>query len=1242
MSDALRRLADLSPEKRLLLAKRLSASAPAEAIGAEPVAVVGMACRFPGCAHDPDAYWRMLESGVDGIREVPKDRWDIDAYHDPDPEAPGKISSRWGGFLDHIDEIDAAFFGIGPREAGAMDPQQRLLLEATWEALEDAGLTRERLSGSRTGVFFGVISSDYMLLSLSDAQRIDAYAGTGVSNSVATGRVSHHLDLRGPSVTIDTACSASLVAVHLACQSLRARESTAAIAGGVSVMASPLISVAASKLSSSLVAQDGRCKAFDARADGLVRGEGCGVVVLKLLSDALADGDTILALIRGSAVNHDGRSVGLTAPNVLAQTDVMQQALRAAGVRAEQVSYVEAHGTGTALGDPIEAEALVNVYGRASGEPCAVASVKTNFGHLEGAAGVAGLIKVILSLGRAKLAPHLHFRSLSPSISFEGTRLFIPTELRPWEAPSGGRRFGAVSSFGWSGTNAHVVLEEAPRTAPREPEPEERGTDSLVLPISARSALALRALLEAYRALSKAPDRPSLADVCYSASLRRTHHEHRIAFVARSWDDLGQQIEAALEKPAPAAAARASARASEEVEERSPEGFARRYQLGQTVDWAALYPKGGRFVRLPRYPFQRKRFWISPPATSEKLSAKVDAPPQLIALSGSFCSALQPQTRLWDAAIDVRGLSAPFVASDGFGLSPLALGVEVALAASEQAFPGALIELLEGELEDGACASKDRLKMQAAITESSGGPAEVLVFSALELPTGGVFARYFRAFVRRGTSAPRRELPAGPASERLADAAAIAGSEHNQIANRFGLSREADLITLTASRREQGRLLVRVDASRLAQRRSPLRPYLLDLGLRALLLLVSKEGRALLGALAPSALGLRYARAEGLAEGSTTFWIDAARSPSGLEGDIAVLDERGAVVLELGAAFLALPSEEPTEEAPKRLATLPNGMEIAYQSRAELDHFYSDIFEKKIYLQHGISLRDGDCVFDVGANIGLFSLFVSQAYPSAALFSFEPAPPLHAIARYNLARYNADAFVFDFGLSNAEGTASFTFYPNSSGMSSFHADEAEERSALRAVFQAELRRGAPGLEQLLKHEEDLLEQRLKRETFTCRLRTLSDVIQETGVECVDLVKIDVQKCELEVLEGVREEHWPLLRQLVVEVHNIEGRVAKIRALLEDRGFAVLAEQDESYEGSIMVNLFAVRPPGRDPLADRPRRRPAWLASHRPSPPEEPSEARAVSRAPLIERASQRAAMQRLSIEKQRAARKRTP
>jgi FkbM family methyltransferase len=1241
MSDALRRLADLSPEKRLLLAKRLSASAPAEAIGAEPVAVVGMACRFPGGARDPDAYWRMLESGVDGIREVPKDRWDIDAYHDPDPEAPGKISSRWGGFLDRIDEIDAAFFGIGPREAGAMDPQQRLLLEATWEALEDAGMTRERLSGSRTGVFFGVISSDYMLLSLSDAARIDAYAGTGVSNSVATGRVSHHLDLRGPSVTIDTACSASLVSVHLACQSLRARESTAAIAGGVSVMASPLTSVAASKLSSSLVAQDGRCKAFDARADGLVRGEGCGVVILKLLSDALADGDTILALIRGSAVNHDGRSVGLTAPNVLAQTDVMQQALRAAGVRPEQVSYVEAHGTGTSLGDPIEAEALVNVYGRASDAPCAVASVKTNFGHLEGAAGVAGLIKVILSLGRAKLAPHLHFRSLSPSISFEGTRLFIPTELRPWEAPGGGRRFGAVSSFGWSGTNAHVVLEEAPRAAPREPEAhEDRYPVQFVLPISARSALALKALLEAYRALSTAPDRPSLADVCYSASLRRSHHEHRIAFVARSWDDLGQQIAAALEKPAPAAAARASARTGEEVEDRSPEGLARRYSLGQPVDWAALYPKGGRFVRLPRYPFQRKRFWISPPSTSAPPSPKGEAP-RPIALSGSFCSALQPQTRLWDAAIDVQALSAPFVASGGFGLSPLALGVEVALAASEQAFPGALIELLEGELQDGARASEDRLKMQVAITESSGGPAEVLVFAAAPELTGGAFARWFRAFVRREASAPRRDLPMSPESERLAEAAASSGSEHHHLADQFGLSREDGLITLTASRRGPGRLLARVDASRLEQRRLPLRPYLLDLGLRALSLLISKESRALAGAPAPLALGLRYARSEGPTEGSTAFWIDAARSPSGIEGDIAVLDERGAVVLELGAAFLALPSEEPLP-TPKRLASLPNGMEIAYQSRAELDHFYSDIFEKKIYLQHGISLRDGDCVFDVGANIGLFSLFVRHAYPSASLFSFEPAPPLHAIARYNLARYGADAFVFDFGLSNAEGAATFTFYPNSSGMSSFHADEAEERSALRAVFQAELRRGAPGMEQLLKHEEDLLEQRLRRETFTCRLRTLSDVILETGVECIDLVKIDVQKCELEVLEGVREEHWPLLRQLVVEVHDVEGRVAKIRALLEARGFDVLAEQDESYEGSIMVNLFAVRPPGRDPLAERPRRRPAWLASRRPPPPEEGSEGLPVSRAPLVERASQRAAMQRQSIEKQRAARKRTP
>src|SRR5262245_61568919 len=366
----------------------------------EPIAVIGMGCRFPGGASSPEAFWQLLHQGVDAISEVPADRWDIEALYDPDPTVPGKMNSRWGGFIEQVDQFDPYFFGISPREAARMDPQQRLLLEVAWEALEEAGQTIESLAGSQTGVFVGIHSHscDYTWFQFAAPTEMDVYTGTGTAHNVVAGRLSYLFDLRGPSVAVDTACSSSLVAVHMAVQSLRSGECRMALAAGVNLMLSPLFTVAATRMQ--MLAPDGRCKTFDAKADGFVRGEGCGVVVLKRLSEALADGDPILALVRGSATNQDGRTNGLTAPNSLSQATVIRQALANAKVRPEQISYVEAHGTGTPLGDPIEVEALAAVLGAAAPDrqPCALGSAKANIGHLEGAAGVAGLIKAVLSL----------------------------------------------------------------------------------------------------------------------------------------------------------------------------------------------------------------------------------------------------------------------------------------------------------------------------------------------------------------------------------------------------------------------------------------------------------------------------------------------------------------------------------------------------------------------------------------------------------------------------------------------------------------------------------------------------------------------------------------------------------------------------------------------------------------------------------------------------------------------------
>ena len=514
----------------------------------EPIAIIGIGCRFPG-AHGAQAFWQLLREGVDAITEVPAERFDLHSFYDPDPAAPGKINTRWGGFLDQVDQFDPHFFGISPREALRMDPQQRLLLEVTWEALEDAGQAPERLTGTHTGVFIGASTNDYSRIQFSDLSCIDAYAGTGNAMSIAANRISYLFDFRGPSIAIDTACSSSLVAVHLACSSLWNGESTLALAGGVNLILSPAITINFTKAGA--MAPDGRCKAFDARANGYVRSEGAGLVVLKPLSRALADGDPIYAVIRGSAVNQDGRSNGLMAPNPLAQEAVLSEAYRRAGVSPGRVQYVEAHGTGTFLGDPIEAKALGTVLAvdRPPEQPCALGSVKTNLGHLEAAAGVAGLIKVALALNHLEIPPSLHFQEPNPHIPFDEISLRVQTTLGPWPAHTGPALAG-VSSFGFGGTNAHVVLEEAPQADLGMQNAEWKicnPESTHLLPLSARSPEALHSLAQAYQNFLAAPESTaSLHDICYSASMRRSHHDYRLALTGHSLEQLSEVLEAFL------------------------------------------------------------------------------------------------------------------------------------------------------------------------------------------------------------------------------------------------------------------------------------------------------------------------------------------------------------------------------------------------------------------------------------------------------------------------------------------------------------------------------------------------------------------------------------------------------------------------------------------------------------------------------------------------------------------------
>lgn len=500
----------------------------------DAIAIIGIGCRFPK-AKDPQTFWQLLRDGIDAISEVPS-RWDISTSSNQTPAHPDEMHIRWGGFLEQVDQFDPQFFGISPREAQLMDPQQRLLLEVSWEALENAGQTQQQLAGSQTGVFIGISNYDYSRLQFNDPiAATNAYSGTGNAFSIAANRLSYLLDLRGPSWAVDTACSSSLVAVHQACQSLRSGECHLALAGGVNLILTPELTITFSK--SGMIAPDGRCKTFDTKADGYVRGEGSGVVVLKRIFDAQRDGDNILAVIRGSAVNSDGRSNGLTAPNGLSQQAVIRQALENAQVQPAQISYVETHGTGTSLGDPIELNSIKDVLmqGRALEQFCWIGSVKTNIGHLEAAAGIAGLIKVVLSLQHGEIPPHLHLEQLNPYISLEGTPLSIPTKHQQWfgEEP----RLAGVSSFGFGGTNAHVILESVQAKASVENQLER---PLHILTLSAKSEKSLREMAQKY--VETLHLEASFADVCYTANTGRSHFEYRLAMVAESSSQLAEKL----------------------------------------------------------------------------------------------------------------------------------------------------------------------------------------------------------------------------------------------------------------------------------------------------------------------------------------------------------------------------------------------------------------------------------------------------------------------------------------------------------------------------------------------------------------------------------------------------------------------------------------------------------------------------------------------------------------------------
>ncbi|HEX3942112.1 MAG TPA: SDR family NAD(P)-dependent oxidoreductase, partial [Acidobacteriaceae bacterium] len=535
-----------------------------------------------------------------------------DLYYSAKVPTPGKTNMRRGAFLSDVGSFDAAFFDVPPVEANRMDPQQRIFLQIAWHALEDAGLTVAALRGSETGVFVGIHghSADYGAMQFADTQTLDGYAATGTAHDVIAGRLAYWLDLRGPSMVIDTACSSSLVAVHVACRSLRAKDCDCAVVGGLHLILSPRTSVAMSQLQ--MLAGDGRSKTFDSRADGFGRGEGCGVVVLKRLSDAQRDNDRILAVIRGSAVNQDGRTNGLTAPNGLAQQRLLRRAFQDSGVSPLDIGYFEAHGTGTALGDPIEVEAIAAVLGgKQRLVPCVLGSVKANIGHLEGGAGIAGLIKVVLAMRHGYFPPVAHLEKLNPHLVLDRSGLKVPVHGEKWSAQ--GPRLASVSSFGWSGTNAHVVLEEGPAVAGMSA-PSLR----LLVAVSAQAPEALHSLATAYAERIEGASWDEIADIAYTSTVHRTHHRYRIAVLGTGGQEIAESLRCRVSGSQAGASISAGLNPSDREGNQTMVDRECRlsravdeYEQGVEIDWKEIISERRNIVSLPQYPFQGRRYWFA-------------------------------------------------------------------------------------------------------------------------------------------------------------------------------------------------------------------------------------------------------------------------------------------------------------------------------------------------------------------------------------------------------------------------------------------------------------------------------------------------------------------------------------------------------------------------------------------------------------------------------------------------------
>ena len=1290
-----------------------------------PIAVIGVGCRFPG-AENPEAFWQMLLRGDDAVTLPAPTRGSA---------AASNVSA---GFLEQVDLFDSLFFRISPREALYIDPAQRLLLEVTWEALEHAGIPPHRLVNSPTGVFVGQMATAQpvdlqtaqALVPAPDDQAGQIYAMTGGLAGFAPGRLSYFLGVQGPSMAIDCSCSAALMSVHQAVNSLRRGECTLAIAGGVHLLPTP--AMVAEWTSWPLFTAGGRCKTFDAAADGYGLGEGCGVVILKRLSDAQQEGDQILAVIHGSATNHDGPSSGLTVPNGRAQQAVIRQALADAGLPPDAIGYVEANGIGTLLGDAMEVEAIGNIFGERT-QTLWLGAVAPNIGHLDAAAGMPALIKAVLAVQHGEIPPNLHFQTPSPLIDWASWPVRVPTTRTPWpDRP----RLAGVSSFGLSGSNVHLVIGQAP--APADPvlapasAPLERPLHLLTL--SAKSESALHALAARYAEYARRHSDTALPDLCATANVGRSHFACRAAWIVAPGDDL----------PATMAAIAAGQRKPRLVVGKAPEVSPKiaflcsglgaqtlnmgrqlydtqplfrqvlercdillRPYLGESLldilypgrdcpgqDVAQTHSVGGREssshnqTTLHRSLYAETALFALEYALAQLWQAWGITPDVVVGHSvGEYVAAclagvisledgiklVAERARLIESA-SVNGATAAIFA-ERQQVEPLLVpyqdqvtlaginslqeilvagdlaGVEAVLAAVKAAgLEGRRLEVAHAAHSSRMDAILDTFQ-QVAQTVTYHSPAMQVISSV----HGGICRQFDAAYWRTHLRQPVRfdqaiqtlqstdctllvELGPQPVLlwlgrqnwtgrevrwlaslrsvqtdwQQLLQSLSelyVQGAPVNWAGFEQGYHRRK-VVLPTYPFQRQRHVWTREPAVQtgeerpkpIVQRLSPPPPADNMAGERP------QSG----GLMSLPGLGVAIDsfHLRQLPTTSDEWWYHAKHTGAE-QWQVRILDGDGHCIAETQASALqqATAGELPVHSRVRRQTPppspfvvdpakrerllsgqarhlLPNQLQIAHLNPYETDYVYTEIFGDRCYMKHGITLQPGDTVIDIGANIGLFSLFVQQEAPGARIYAFEPSPTAFRALHCNADLYLPNAKVFNCGIADAAQSATFTFYQNSSVFSGFHAEAEADHTAIRTVVENMVRKGQKSTldpADLAAIVDELMVGRMASQTLTCQLYALADILQMEQIAQIDLLKIDAEKSETAILRGLRAEDWPKIKQIVIEVHEQGAPHARpileeVMALLDQHGFTCAVEEETFLHNSGLYNVFATRLP----------------------------------------------------------------